>query len=283
MIQDIYPHIYHNEYTPHEPADTDIVLLFDKNEVWLKEDGAEMFRYQELKNEKQTAQADYRYLFDIDETSFYYLREADVAAVPGVKAFPSSIFRTYEPRHLAFAGITAFNLYQWYEKHIFCGKCGQRLVPDKKERALRCTHCGEIMYPTISPAVIVGVVDSKRDRILLTKYSRGDYRKYALVAGFAEVGETLEETVRREVNEEVGLQVKNMWYYKNQPWAFTGTLLVGFFTELDGTDDVILEEDELGEATWFTREQLPPTENDISLTAEMMEAFRDNTYRDREK
>ena len=95
-----------------------------------------------------------------------------------------------------------------------------------------------------------------------------------MIAGFSEIGETLEQTVAREVKEEVGLSVKNIRYYKNQPWAFTGTLLVGFFAELDGADDITLEEDELGEATWFTRENMPPTDNDISLTAEMMEVFR---------
>ena len=126
----------------------------------------------------------------------------------------------------------------------------------------------------VSPAVIIGLIDPERDRILFTKYADRDYKKYALIAGFSEIGETLEQTVAREVKEEVGLSVKNIRYYKNQPWAFTGTLLVGFFAELDGADDITLEEDELGEATWFTRENIPPTDNDISLTAEMMEVFR---------
>lgn len=274
MIQDIFPHIYHNEYHPHAPKDDDIVLVFDGNEVLLKTDTKEMFCFTELKELVTEKTAEYRYLFEIDETSFYYLRGVDVSKIPGVSRFPKNIFRTYAPRHLAFAGITAFNLYQWYESHRFCGKCGKVLELDGKERALRCPSCGEIIYPTISPAVIVGVIDAKRDRILFTKYVGRDYKKYALVAGFSEIGETLEQTVAREVKEEVGLSVKNIRYYKNQPWAFTGTLLVGFFAELDGADNITLEEDELGEATWFTRENMPPTENDISLTAEMMEAFR---------
>lgn len=273
MIQDIFPHVYHNEYTPHDPADEDIVMLFDKNEVVLKEDGKEMFRYAELKEIVKEKEA-YIYLFEVDDTSFYYLRKEDAFNIPETAKYSSRLFRTYQPRHLAFAGITAFNLYQWYKRHIFCGKCGSRLKRDEKERALRCENCGEIIYPTISPAVIVGVIDKKRERILLTKYARGDYRKYALIAGFAEIGETLEQTVQREVKEEVGLSVKNIRYYKNQPWAFTGTLLVGFYAELDGADNITLEEEELGEAAWFTRDTLPPTENDISLTAEMMETFR---------
>lgn len=274
MIQDIFPHIYHNEYHPHVPKDNDIVLVFDGNEVLLKTDEKKMFSFAEIKEQVESETAEYRYLFEIDETAFYYLRNADVTTIQGVSRYSKNIFRTYEPRYLAFAGITAFQLYQWYESHIFCGKCGHTLVPDQKERALYCAHCGEIIYPTICPAVIIGVIDKKNDRILFTKYADRDYKKYALVAGFAEIGETLEDTVRREVKEEVGLSVKNIRYYKNQPWSFTGTLLVGFFAELDGEADITLEEDELKEATWFERKNMPPTENDISLTAEMMEAFR---------
>ena len=274
MIQDIFPHIYHNEYHPHAPKDNDIVLVFDGNEVLLKTDEKKMFSFAEIKEQVESETAEYCYLFEIDETAFYYLRNADVTTIQGVSRYSKNIFRTYEPRYLAFAGITAFQLYQWYESHIFCGKCGHTLVPDQKKRALYCAHCGEIIYPTICPAVIIGVIDKKNDRILFTKYADRDYKKYALVAGFAEIGETLEDTVRREVKEEVGLSVKNIRYYKNQPWSFTGTLLVGFFAELDGEADITLEEDELKEATWFERKNMPPTENDISLTAEMMEAFR---------
>ena len=273
MIQDIFPHVYHNEFTPHAPKDHDIVLIFDGNEVLLDEKNKWMLTYAEVKARVREDGAEYRFLFEIDDTGFFYLRNVDVARIPGLCRCPKNIFRTYAPRHLAFAGITAFNLYQWRESHQFCGRCGSGLVPDEKERAMRCPDCGEIVYPVISPAVIIALTDPKRDRILFTKYADRDYKKYALIAGFAEIGETLEQTVAREVKEEVGLSVKNIRYYKNQPWAFTGTLLVGFFAELDGADDITLEEDELGEATWFTRENMPPTDNDISLTAEMMEVF----------
>ena len=274
MIQDIFPHVYHNEFTPHAPKAQDIVLIFDGNEVLLDEKNKWMLTFEEVKARIGEQEAEYRYLFQIDDTGFFYLRNVDVDKIPGLCRCRKNIFRTYAPRHLAFAGITAFNLYQWRESHQFCGRCGGQLEPDEKERAMRCPKCGEIVYPVISPAVIIGLIDPERDRILFTKYADRDYKKYALIAGFSEIGETLEQTVAREVKEEVGLSVKNIRYYKNQPWAFTGTLLVGFFAELDGADDITLEEDELGEATWFTRENMPPTDNDISLTAEMMEVFR---------
>jgi len=108
----------------------------------------------------------------------------------------------------------------------------------------------------------------------VTRYAGRPFRGWALIAGFVEIGETLEDTVRREVMEEVGVKVKNLRYYKNQPWSFTDTLLCGFYCDLDGDDTVTLDTAELKEAHWLSREELPPRQNEASLTAEMMERFR---------
>ena len=113
-----------------------------------------------------------------------------------------------------------------------------------------------------------------RERLLLTKYAGREYTRYALIAGFAEIGESLEQTVHREVKEEVGLKVKNLQFYKSQPWPFTDTLLAGFFAELDGSDSVTIDERELAMGVWMDREDIPPEELKISLTGEMIEAFR---------
>ena len=136
-----------------------------------------------------------------------------------------------QPGWLAVACITASQLYDWYRAHQFCGRCGAPAQQDAVERAMRCPACGGLVYPTISPAVIVAVTHG--DRLLLTKYSQtarpGTVRNYALIAGFAEIGEPLEGTVRREVMEEVRLPVKNIRYYKSQPWRITRSLLSGFY------------------------------------------------------
>ena len=128
-------------------------------------------------------------------------------------------------------------------------------------------------FPKICPAVIIGVTDG--DRLLMSKYAGRDYKKYALIAGFAEIGETIEETVQREVMEEVGLKVKNLRYYKSQPWSFSDTLLFGFFADLDGSDEITLDREELALAEWFEREKIPVTEKHISLTNEMILAFKE--------
>ena len=125
-----------------------------------------------------------------------------------------------------FIVFTAYHLWRWYTDNRFCGRCADRLIFHEKERALRCPKCGNIIYPRINPAVIVGVI--KGDCLLITKYRRG-YARSALIAGFTEIGETLEETVHREVMEETGIRVKNVRYYKSQPWGMAQDILVGIF------------------------------------------------------
>ena len=146
------------------------------------------------------------------------------------------------------------------------------MVRDQKERMLRCDSCGNMEFPKICPAVIIGVTDG--NRILMSKYAGRAYKKYALLAGFTEIGETVEETVAREVMEEVGLKVRNIRYYKSQPWAFSDTLLMGFYCDLDGSDRITLDRDELSLAEWFEREEIPVEPSRDSLTNEMIMKFK---------
>ena len=146
-------------------------------------------------------------------------------------------------------------------------------VPSDTERALVCPHCGRIIYPRILPAVIIGVTD--KDRLLMTKYAGRRIPFYALVAGFNEIGETFEETVQREVMEEVGLKVKNIRYYKSQPWGIVDDILAGFYCDVDGDTEITLDRTELKEAVWVDRKDIEGQPQDLSLTNEMMIVFRD--------
>jgi NAD+ diphosphatase len=146
------------------------------------------------------------------------------------------------------------------------------MVPDHKERMLHCSACQNMVYPRISPAVIVGVIHE--DKLLMSKYAGRSYTNYALIAGFTEIGESAEQTVAREVMEEVGLKVKNIRYYKSQPWAFSDSLLMGFFCDLDGSDEIRLDTGELAEAGWYSREEITLEDDNLSLTREMMMLFK---------
>mgnify|MGYP002327687581 FL=1 len=137
-----------------------------------------------------------------------------------------------------------------------------------------CDSCKNHFYPRIMPAVIVGVIQKEKDQILLTKYKTG-ISYYALVAGFTEIGETLEETVAREVLEETGLHVKNIRYYKSQPWGIANDILAGFFCEAEGDATIRMDASELKLAQWVNRKDVPLQPDDASLTNEMMQIFRD--------
>jgi NAD+ diphosphatase len=231
-------------------------------------------KYHELINNGET---NYQYLFSIDDERFFIpdvLSSHFIAAPNGYELIENNLFRTFEPAHIAFAVATALQLYQWYKHNVYCGCCGAKMTHAMTERACVCTQCEYKVFPKISPAVIVAVTYG--EKLLVTRYKNRPVRRYALVAGFTEIGETLEDTVRREVFEETGVQVKNIKYYKSQPWGISSSLLSGYFCELDGDPEIVLDENELSEAIWLHRDEIPPAQSEISLTSEMMERFRTN-------
>lgn len=264
MIQDIGNHIYHNEYTPHPPKEGDILFVFE-NGMFLcrtEADGSISFPLASESKEENL-----QYLFCIDETSFYL----GTKTVPGYEYSPLRSLRYLTPTYLGFAGMTAWHLYQWYSSHRYCGKCGKPVHPHPKLRALECA-CGNTIFPVIAPAVIVAVTHG--DKILITRYAGREHKGIALIAGFCEIGERAEDTVHREVMEEAGVRVKNLRYFGTQPWGFASNLLLGFYCELEGSDEIHMDEEELQFAQWVHRDDLPEPESLASLTATMIERFR---------
>lgn len=273
MIQDIYPRIYHNEYHDLQPTESDFVLVFHKNTALVRfQDGRLRYpTYREMAGITHTC----HYLFSIDSYRYFlaYYEGEKPPALPGYTYENVKIFRTAASRHTSFAGITGHHLFGWYQTNQFCGRCREKMQPDKKERMLFCPACHNMVYPRISPAVIVGVLHE--GRLLMSRYAGRDYTKYALIAGFTEIGESAEQTVAREVMEEVGLRVKNIRYYKSQPWAFSGSLLMGYFADLDGDDTITLDTSELSEAGWFTPGEISLEDDHVSLTREMIRIFKE--------
>ena len=274
MIQDIDPRTFNNQYHARAPQPADLFLAYQGDSVLVREDKDKLWypAFSDFAATHPELMAGATYLFSIDDINYFLASGTDLDTVPGWSYASTARFRT-EPKYWrSFAGAVGWQLNRWYQNHQFCSRCGKPVIHSDAERMLSCPACGFQTYPTLSPVVIVGVYSG--NRLLLTKYAKRPQVNFALVAGFAEIGESLETTVRREVLEEVGLKVKNLRFYKTQPWPFTDTLLTGFFAELDGDDTITLQEDELALGVWMEREDIPPAEYHISLTSEMMEAFR---------
>ncbi|SEF95478.1 NAD+ diphosphatase [Butyrivibrio sp. Su6] len=293
MLQDIKPLELKNHYDPTiKPANEDLVIAFacsdNGKELLLKiDEPTKKIAYPTVSEiqdilGKRSADETLIYIFSIGKERFFLLRPeiADKVFVKDeVKFVLMAIFRReyYNPQHYVYAAYTAFQLHEWYQVTKFCGKCGALNEDHKSERARICPKCGNVIYPRINPAVIIGVTDKETNKMILTKYRTG-FAHNALVAGFTEIGETLEETVKREVMEEVGLEVTNVRYYKSQPWGIVSDILAGFFCDVAGKKEITMDQSELKYAEWVSPEdvQLQPLE--YSLTNEMMKIFKEKGY-----
>ena len=273
MIQDIYPHRLRNEFVPDRPVDPEGWLFrFDGDSLLcaIDGDGVGLPRVKDIPSASER-----RYLFALDDVPCYLDMAEEKGVIGGLEWAQVRTLRrrVAGPREVIFAAWTAFQLYNWYRDNRFCGRCGGRTALAPDERAVMCPACKRRIYPRIIPDVIVGVTNG--DEILMTKYRGRDIPYFALVAGFTEIGETLEQTVAREVMEEAGLRVKNIRYYKSQPWAIVDDLLAGFYCDVDGSTEIHMDATELKEAVWVRREDVVGQPNDFSLTNEMMLVFRD--------
>jgi NAD+ diphosphatase len=143
----------------------------------------------------------------------------------------------------------------WHERHSFCGRCGAPTLSEQAGHQRRCSNkdCDSIFFPRIDPAVIMRVEHG--DRVLLARQASWAPGMHSVLAGFVELGETLEDTVRREVREEVGLALTDVRYFASQPWPFPASLMVGFVATA-ADDRIGVNTQELETARWFTREEL---------------------------
>lgn len=274
MIQDIAPYQFDNHYQPIPPDSNSFILWYNKQQILIQqfETSISFPRFSDL---AEPENVHWIYLFSINEDRFYWISQETCPLKEPFQMLPIFSLRNCIPRHYAYAGLVGFHLHNWYNQHRFCGHCGTTLTFDQKERMLYCPDCNAMFYPQICPAVIIGLTHG--NKILLSKYKGRDYKDYALLAGFTEIGETIEDTVKREVWEEVGLRVKNIRYYKSQPWPHSSSLLLGFFAELDGDNECIqLEEEELSMAIWMHRNELSIKADEVSLTNEMILWFKEH-------
>lgn len=273
MIHEIAPEIFDNQYRPCKPDDDSNICIFRGSSMLLyNRNGIISWpKYMEVKE----AIGEVVYLFSISDKKYFLAEDISVGEGNGYLEWMHwQNARDLKPVKEAFAGMTAMHLHNWYSSVQYCGKCGTKAMHDSKERMMYCPSCGNKMFPKISPAIIAAVIDTKNNRLLVTKYN-GKAQRFALVAGFVEIGETAEECVSREVMEETGIKVKNIKYYDSQPWGYAGNLMLGYIAELDGDNSIHLDKQELSTAKWLTPEEIPNAPENSSLTREIIQRFKE--------
>ena len=164
----------------------------------------------------------------------------------------------------------AVHMIDWDRTTRYCGYCGMETIRARGMIAKECPCCELLIFPRISPAVIVLVEREKS--VLLARVKRFTSELYSVLAGFVEPGETLEEAVQREIEEEVGIRVKNIRYFGSQPWPFPDSLMIGFTAEYE-SGEIKIDEAEIADAGWFDPERLPTIPGKISIARELIDWF----------
>ena len=181
-----------------------------------------------------------------------------------------SLFTAFSEETFELAG-RAFHLVEWGRANRYCGRCGAKTERSDRELALVCTECGRLHFPKISPAVIVQVTRDP-DEILLGRSHTAPPGCYSVLAGFVEPGETLEQTVAREIREEVSVEVADVCYFGSQPWPFPDSLMVGF-TARYVSGEIAIDPAELSDAGWFKLSNLPPVPPRISIARTLIDDY----------
>ncbi len=272
MINNILPHKYDNSFKDILPNTNDFILCFNKGNVLIRR----TYGHIELPLFKEIVKA--RYLFSIDLKKYFYVSYEDIFELDDSYEFVDlKVIRTLDENKDASDSVMPYAIvcakhYDYFLIHAkYCGACGTKMVPSKIEMANVCPNCNNTKYPDIMPAIAVAIIHD--DKILLTKYRGRKQPHYALVAGYVEIGETLEECVKREALEETGLHLYDIKYYMSQPWGFSNTIMIGFVAK-SYDKEIVLEDKELGFADWFRREDVEVIDNPSSMSHQIIQDFR---------
>jgi NAD+ diphosphatase len=182
------------------------------------------------------------------------------------------LFGQLEDRIFGLSG-RALQLVRWDYTHQYCSQCGKPAGTRNEEGAQICRYCGYLSYPRISPAVIVAVL--KEDKILLAHNHRFPKNRYSVIAGYVEMGESLEACVNREIREETGIEVKNIRYFGSQSWPFTSSLMVAFTAEY-ASGRISIDTAEIADAGWFSADALPDIPDKVSIARQLIDWFMEN-------
>lgn len=276
MFQDIVNN-YCIEYDESPITENDVILAYSGRKMLFSINGENRLALPEYSDFMGSQNScDFLYVFSVDGVKFFLWNGQQKAKCDKFNYEDINLLKGIKITAYQYAAVTGFHYYSFHKENRFCGMCGEKLKHIPEKRCMYCENCKNEIFPKISPAVIVGVINEKGNSILMTRYAHGDYKKLALVAGFAEMGESGEQAAKREVMEETGIEIENLKYYKSQPWGFAQNLLIGYFAKLKGEGKIVLDKTELSEAVWVKREDVDAQPGSISLTGEMLCKFKNN-------
>lgn len=218
----------------------------------------------------------------------YFLRHFSLGSLDGIEYLAAEVEANFEfqgsyefvslrhalslmaPEHYS-TGVKAYSVIHWDRSHQFCGHCGKNTIAREKQFERFCHSCNVSFFPRISPSIIVLI--HKNDHLVMARSPHFPSGVYGLIAGFVEAGETLEEAVHREVEEEVGLKVKNISYVGSQPWLFPDALMLAFTAEYN-SGDIIIDNEEIEDAGWYRYDDLPGRPSlAISIASKVLDDF----------
>ena len=254
-----------------EPVGTPLWFVFQASKLLVFEDDAKL-RVPEMSTLSQFDFNPVRqhYLGQLLDQPCYCLELADDAIAPEGASLLGlrEVFGRVADDHFALAG-RAIQILNWDRSHQYCGACATPTKLKENERARECPSCGLLSYPRLAPAVMALV---RRDQqLLLARSPHFPPGMYSALAGFVDPGESLEQTIAREVQEEVGLRVNNMRYFASQPWPFPHSLMIAFTADyLDG--EITPDPSEIEDAQWFKLDSLPRLPSKISISRRLIDS-----------
>lgn len=274
MLNEINPGIFDNQYFHnHEISEDDFLLCYRENQVLLKKSGDD-YEIPRKRDFTESIESPV-YLFSINSTHCFGVAEFHESH-SSFEYHDIFILRNLKSKEFAWIGAVGYQLMTWYNTNRYCGRCGSTTELKQEERAIVCPGCKLVTYPKIAPAVIVAITCNNKILLAKGKNYKGDF--YALIAGYVDIGESIEETVVREVKEEVGLDIKNLKYFKSQPWPFSSSIMLGFTAEADEEQQIIIDEKEIAEAGWFERGNLPNHASEVSISGHLIAAFEKGIF-----
>ena len=271
MLHEIHPDFFDNAYLPFASPNEDDAMCIMSSLGFLLKRNLNAYSFPLVKDLDFSSNSKPVFLFRLNQQNFF-AGELNNFIPSDFEYLNINELRNIEQQTISFTALVATQLITWYSSNRFCGKCGHSTLPGKNERNIVCSTCQHTIYPKISPAIIVAITSN--DRILLAHNNLFRNNYFSLIAGYADIGESLEETVIREVREEVGITVYNIRYYKSQPWPLSGSMMIGYFAEADENQIIKVDNKEIAK-TWCYQGikcRLHPTNQ--SIAGEMIELFK---------